>query len=160
MSAIERIEITKPKSGTNTGTVIFLHGSGGTGQSVKEWIDMLRENETFSHLKILYPTASMRPYTPLKGEISNVWFDRLQISPNCTEHLESLNPMCEELKKLIDQEVKEGIPLNRIVIDSTQQLSSKKKLSQNDVLLEVMNDFKNDVFTIKEVEKLVKEWKT
>ncbi|XKL62393.1 hypothetical protein PGB90_002226 [Kerria lacca] len=116
MSAIERIEITKPKSGTNTGTVIFLHGSGGTGQSVKEWIDMLRENETFSHLKILYPTASMRPYTPLKGEISNVWFDRLQISPNCTEHLESLNPMCEELKKLIDQEVKEGIPLNRIVI--------------------------------------------
>lgn len=45
-----------------------------------------------------------------------MWFDRLQISPNCTEHLESLNPMCEELKKLIDQEVKEGIPLNRIVI--------------------------------------------
>lgn len=43
---------------------------GGTGQSVKEWIDMLRENETFSHLKILYPTASMRPYTPLKGEVS------------------------------------------------------------------------------------------
>ncbi|XKL64816.1 hypothetical protein PGB90_004902 [Kerria lacca] len=90
MSAIERIEITKPKSGTNTGTVIFLHGSGGTGQSVKEWIDMLRENETFSHLKILYPTASMRPYTPLKGE----------------EQLNKMKEECDQIQRSMKEKMK------------------------------------------------------
>lgn len=93
MSKLGRTEITKPKSGRHTGTVIFLHGSGncrfsilfifcvllltgislkpgGTGQFSKEWVEMLRENASFPHLKIMYPTAPMRPYTPLNGEVS------------------------------------------------------------------------------------------
>lgn len=98
MSKLGRTEITKPKSGRHTGTVIFLHGSGnylfsilytfllylsllikiylnpgGTGQFSKEWVEMLRENASFPHLKIMYPTAPMRPYTPLNGEVSRIF---------------------------------------------------------------------------------------
>jgi len=116
MSKLGRTEVTKPKSGRHTGTVIFLHGSGGTGQFSKEWVEMLRENATFPHLKIMYPTAPMRPYTPLNGESSNVWFNRLRIAPDCEEELDTLNPIGEELKEVINEEVKSGIPLNRIVV--------------------------------------------
>lgn len=48
--------------------------------------------------------------------MSNVWFDRIKIAPNCPEHLETLQSACEELKKIVNEEVKSGIPLSRIVI--------------------------------------------
>jgi phospholipase/carboxylesterase len=57
-----------------------------------------------------------RPYTPLRGGISNVWFDRLKISNDCPEHLESIDVMCQVLTDLIDDEVKTGIKKNRILV--------------------------------------------
>lgn len=51
--------------------------------------------------------------------MSNVWFNRHLIAPNCPEHLDTLDSMAEELKKLIDAEVKAGIPINRIIIGET-----------------------------------------
>uniref|UniRef100_A0A8C4L7C6 palmitoyl-protein hydrolase n=1 Tax=Equus asinus TaxID=9793 RepID=A0A8C4L7C6_EQUAS len=60
--------------------------------------------------------ARLRPYTPLEGSISNVWFDRYKISNDCPEHLESINGMCQVLTDLIDDEVKSGIKKNRILV--------------------------------------------
>lgn len=45
-----------------------------------------------------------------------------------------------------------------LLTGSVSQLCSKEKLTPDDELLEIINDFKNNVFTIKEVEKLVEEW--
>ncbi|KAL6081019.1 hypothetical protein STEG23_027852 [Scotinomys teguina] len=56
------------------------------------------------------------PYTPMKGEPSNVWFDRFKISNDCPEHLESVDGMCQVLTELIDAEVKNGIQKSRILI--------------------------------------------
>lgn len=47
---------------------------------------------------------------------------------------------------------------NFSVTGSANHLCSKEKLTPDDELLEIINDFKNNVFTIKEVEKLVEEW--
>jgi len=58
----------------------------------------------------------LRPYTPMKGGISSVWFDRLKISNDCPEHLESINIMCQVLTDLIDDEIKSGIKKNRILV--------------------------------------------
>ena len=52
----------------------------------------------------------------MKGGISNVWFDRLKISNDCPEHLESIDVMCQVLTDLIDDEVKTGIKKNRILV--------------------------------------------
>lgn len=84
---------------------------------MRRWIkQVLNHDLTFQHIKIIYPTAPPRPYTPMKGGISNVWFDRLKISIDCPEHLESIDKMCQVLTDLINEEVKSGINKNRILV--------------------------------------------
>lgn len=62
-----------------------------------------------------------RPSTPLKGGLSNVWFDRFKISNDCPERLESINVMCEVLTDVIDDEVKSVIEKNRVLIGKTSK---------------------------------------
>ncbi|XP_049625497.1 lysophospholipase-like protein 1 [Suncus etruscus] len=104
-------------AGRHSASLIFLHGSGDSGQGMRRWIkQVLNHDLTFQHIKIIYPTAPPRPYTPMKGGISNVWFDRLKISIDCPEHLESIDKMCQVLTDLINEEVKSGINKNRILV--------------------------------------------
>lgn len=101
---------------TCTASIIFLHGSGDTGLGIKEWTkSVMGRDIAFPHIRVIYPTAPMRPYTPMMGNPSTVWFDRKQISPFVPED-ESVPDMCEKLSALIDQEVKNGIALNRIIV--------------------------------------------
>lgn len=60
---------------------------------------------------------------------SHVWFNRQQIMPYCPEQLDSIDPMAEELRKLIEDEVKGGIPINRIVIGEIYETTSKYRLT-------------------------------
>ncbi|XP_066467800.1 lysophospholipase-like protein 1 isoform X2 [Tiliqua scincoides] len=71
---------------------------------------------SFQHVKVIYPTAPARPYTPMRGSLSNVWFDRYKISNDCPEHIENIDSMCQDLTSLIDDEVKNGIRKNRILL--------------------------------------------
>ncbi|XP_028714181.1 lysophospholipase-like protein 1 [Peromyscus leucopus] len=104
-------------TGRHTASLIFLHGSGHSGQGQREWIsNVLNQDLTFQHIKIIYPTAPSRPYTPMKGGLSNVWFDRFKISNDSPEHLESIDRMCQVLTELIDDEVKNGIQKSRILV--------------------------------------------
>lgn len=48
--------------------------------------------------------------------MQNVWFDRVAISNQAPEHVESLNSMCQNVSELIDKEVADGIPLSRIIL--------------------------------------------
>lgn len=57
-----------------------------------------------------------RPYTPMKGAFSTVWFDRYKISNDCPEHIESIDSMCQGLTDVINDEIKNGIAKNRILI--------------------------------------------
>ncbi|XP_062911817.1 lysophospholipase-like protein 1 [Mobula hypostoma] len=101
----------------HTASVIFLHGSGDTGPGVRAWIkDVLKHDLIFPHIRVIYPTAPMRPYTPMNGAPSNVWFDRYKISINSHEHLESIDLMCHVLGGLVDEEVKAGIAKDRIIL--------------------------------------------
>uniref|UniRef100_A0A8I5NGA9 Lysophospholipase-like protein 1 n=1 Tax=Papio anubis TaxID=9555 RepID=A0A8I5NGA9_PAPAN len=113
-------------TGRHSASLIFLHGSGDSGQRLRMWIkQVLNQDLTFQHIKIIYPTAPpsdtvgpsfVRSYTPMKGGLSNVWFDRYKISNDCPEHLESIDVMCQVLTDLIAEEVKSGIKKNRILI--------------------------------------------
>ncbi|XP_004700207.1 lysophospholipase-like protein 1 [Echinops telfairi] len=104
-------------TGRHSASLIFLHGSGDCGQGLRKWIkQVLAQDLTFQHIKIIYPTAPSRPYTPLKGGLSNVWFDRFKISNDCPEHLDSIDATCHMLTELIDDEVKSGISKNRILV--------------------------------------------
>ena len=68
--------------------LIFLHGSGGTGRDIRDYLDLpldAFQHRTFgevaemANIDIITPTASERPYTPMNREPTRGWFDR---SPN------------------------------------------------------------------------------
>uniref|UniRef100_A0A1B6KUS9 palmitoyl-protein hydrolase n=2 Tax=Graphocephala atropunctata TaxID=36148 RepID=A0A1B6KUS9_9HEMI len=113
IGTVEEISSTTSQSGL----VIFLHGSGDTGSGAKAWVEMLMgERMAFRHLKVMFPTAPLRPYTPLNGELSHVWFNRVSIRPDVPEELQTIEPMAKEINKFIEQQVANGTPLNRIIL--------------------------------------------
>uniref|UniRef100_A0A8C3HGE3 palmitoyl-protein hydrolase n=1 Tax=Chrysemys picta bellii TaxID=8478 RepID=A0A8C3HGE3_CHRPI len=88
-----------------------------TGPGVRAWIkQVLNQDLVFQHIKVIYPTAPARPYTPMRGALSTVWFDRWKISNECPEHIETIDSMCQVLTNVIDDEVKNGISKNRIIL--------------------------------------------
>lgn len=97
-------------------SVIFLHGSGDTGQGLLNWVKFLIGDFVSPHISFYFPTAPIRPYTPLNGEPSYVWFDRYNITPDVPEHVETLNESGEYIKSLVNDLVNSGIPSNRIII--------------------------------------------
>ncbi|KAJ1528683.1 hypothetical protein ONE63_007077 [Megalurothrips usitatus] len=109
------LEVIQQEGDKSTGTVIFLHGSGDTGQGVMQWVRSLHKF-SFPHLRVLFPTAPVRPMTIYGGMKSNVWFDRVKLAPDAKEDLPTLDATAKELVNIVNSEVKRGVPLNRIVI--------------------------------------------
>ncbi|KAM5238642.1 lysophospholipase-like protein 1 isoform 2-T2 [Ctenodactylus gundi] len=88
-------------AGRHSASLIFLHGSGDSGQGLRKWIkEVLNQDLTFQHIKIIYPTAP----------------PRFKISQDCPEHLESIDEMSPLLTALIDQECRQGISKSRILV--------------------------------------------
>lgn len=56
---------------------IHLFLEGDTGPNLIEWVRfLLGKDLQFPHIKFVYPTAPLQPYTPLDGEVSeNETFD-------------------------------------------------------------------------------------
>ncbi|XP_002073007.2 lysophospholipase-like protein 1 [Drosophila willistoni] len=101
----------------HSASVIFFHGSGDTGPNVLEWVRfLLGRNMEFSHIKVIYPTAPLQKYTPLNGELSTVWFDRRSVNIAAQETKKSMSQCYEIVHQLIQEEVAQGIPLNRIIV--------------------------------------------
>ncbi|XP_055847557.1 lysophospholipase-like protein 1 [Episyrphus balteatus] len=106
-----------PTGGKHSATVIFFHGSGDTGSNLVEWVRFLLGRDLdFPHIKLIYPTAPLQPYTPLNGELSNVWFDRRSITIDAKENRKSLASIYETVHELINEEEKLGIPPERIIV--------------------------------------------
>ncbi|XP_030854295.1 lysophospholipase-like protein 1 [Strongylocentrotus purpuratus] len=118
MTALARLKLDViPASRSHLSSIIFLHGSGDTSEGLQEWLfSILGRKFCLPHSKVIFPSAPLRPYTPMNGAPSTVWFDRKQISQNAPEDLESVDPMCEEISKVIQQEVDQGIPRNKIIV--------------------------------------------
>ncbi|XP_073703772.1 lysophospholipase-like protein 1 [Garra rufa] len=117
MAAVKLQKSVVNQAGKHTASVIFLHGSGDTGPGLRRWVyDVLGQNLAFENIRVIYPTAPARPYTPMRGAQSNVWFDRHKISQDCPEHLESIDSMCDNLSAIVQEEIQAGIPKHRMVI--------------------------------------------
>ncbi|XP_059921173.1 lysophospholipase-like protein 1 [Gadus macrocephalus] len=118
MAAAQKLQrcVVSP-TGKHSASIIFLHGSGDTGQGLRGWVrDVAVPDLAFGHIRVVYPTAPARPYTPMRGALSTVWFDRHKISRDSPEHLESVNAVCGALGRVIEEEVKAGVPKHRMII--------------------------------------------
>ncbi|XP_077852724.1 acyl-protein thioesterase 2 isoform X1 [Macaca mulatta] len=84
-----------------TAAVIFLHGLGDTGHS---WADAL-STIRLPHVKYICPHA----------------FDLMGLSPDAPEDEAGIKKAAENIKALIEHEMKNGIPANRIVLGGFSQ---------------------------------------
>ncbi|KAL0902545.1 hypothetical protein ABMA27_000387 [Loxostege sticticalis] len=116
MSKLGALHLTKHTGAKHTATVIFFHGSGSSGSDMMEWVRLMVNKFAFPHIKVLYPTAPLQPYTPAGGQMSNVWFDRAHIDPDVPEKLDSIASIEKQVRNLIDKENEAGIPSNRIIV--------------------------------------------
>lgn len=90
--------------------------TGDTGNNLIEWVKfLLGRHFDIPHVKFVYPTAPVQPYTPLNGELSNVWFDRKSVTIQAKECRRSLATIYETVNEMIARETRE-IPLSRVIV--------------------------------------------
>ncbi|NP_001017616.1 acyl-protein thioesterase 1 [Danio rerio] len=107
-----------------TAAVIFLHGLGDTGHG---WAQAMAGIRT-PHVKYICPHAPVMPVTLNMNMAMPSWFDIISLNPNAQEDESGIKRAAENVKALIDQEVKNGIPSHRIVLGGfSQSVISKNK---------------------------------
>nr|XP_058927012.1 acyl-protein thioesterase 1-like [Kogia breviceps] len=100
-----------------TAAVIFLHGLGDTGHGWAEDLAGIRS----THIKYTCPHAPVMPVTLNMNMAMPSWFDIIGRSPDSQEDETGIKQAAESIKALIGQEVKNGIPSNRIILGGFSQ---------------------------------------
>lgn len=101
----------------HTATLIFLHGLGDTGHGWASGMGSIRP----PHVKVICPTAPTMPVTLNGGFRMPSWFDLRTLDANGPEDEEGIRRASELVHSMIEQEVKGGIPSNRIVLGGFSQ---------------------------------------
>lgn len=106
-----------PAARKATAAVIFLHGLGDTGHG---WAEAFASIRT-PHVKYICPHAPIMPVTLNMGMAMPSWFDIIGLSKDAKEDVAGIKKASDDVNRLIDQEVKNGIPTNRIVLGGFSQ---------------------------------------
>jgi len=104
-------------SAKHTASFIFLHGLGDTGHGWATSIAAIRP----PHVKVICPSAGKMPVTLNSGFESPSWFDLLTLDANGPEDESGIKKAAELVKGLIEEEIKSGIPAERIMIGGFSQ---------------------------------------
>jgi len=109
--------ILKPRI-KQTASMIFLHGLGDTGHGWASLLNTIRPD----HLKVICPTAPVIPITLNLGFRMPGWFD-IESLENLEEtaDMDGMNKSAQTVNKLIQGEMRAGIPSNRIIIGGFSQ---------------------------------------
>nr|XP_025044173.1 acyl-protein thioesterase 2 isoform X2 [Pelodiscus sinensis] len=103
-----------------TAAVIFLHGLGDTGHS---WADAL-SSIRLPYVKYICPHAPRIPVTLNMKMVMPSWFDLMGLSPDAPEDEAGIKKAAENIKAIIEHEIKNGIPAKRIVLGGFSQAAS------------------------------------
>jgi len=103
----------------HTGTVIFLHGLGDTAHG---WVDLIETMRPRApHVKFILPTAPNRPVTINSGMNMPAWYDIKQLSDREDDICDGIEDTNEKVAQIIEDEIKSGIPSNRILLGGFSQ---------------------------------------
>ncbi|XP_053606378.1 acyl-protein thioesterase 1 [Plodia interpunctella] len=100
-----------------TASLIFLHGLGDTGHGWASTIAAIRG----SHVKVICPTASTMPVTLNAGFRMPSWFDLRTLDATAPEDEEGIVRATTLVHGLISDEIKAGIPANRVLLGGFSQ---------------------------------------
>uniref|UniRef100_A0A3Q3NAC8 Acyl-protein thioesterase 1 n=1 Tax=Labrus bergylta TaxID=56723 RepID=A0A3Q3NAC8_9LABR len=109
-----------PAARKATAAVIFLHGLGDTGHGWAEAFAGIR----IPHVKYICPHAPTQPVSLNMRMSMPSWFDIYGLNPDAEEDSSGIKRASENIKALIDQEVKNGIPSHRIMLGGFSQASA------------------------------------
>ncbi|OXA37047.1 acyl-protein thioesterase 1 [Folsomia candida] len=107
-----------PAAVKHTATIFFLHGLGDTGHG---WASDLADIKP-PHAKLICPTAPEAPVTINMGFEMPSWFDIRSLDKNDgNEDEQGVKNASQDIVKMIDDEIKAGIPADRILLGGFSQ---------------------------------------
>lgn len=102
-----------------SGTVIVLHGLGDSGHG---WAPVAREWQmSLPHLKFVLPHAPSQPVTLNGGAKMPSWHDIKSLEKIDAEDFNGLEESRKIVSSFIDEEIKAGVPSDRIVVAGFSQ---------------------------------------
>uniref|UniRef100_A0A146MFX3 palmitoyl-protein hydrolase n=1 Tax=Lygus hesperus TaxID=30085 RepID=A0A146MFX3_LYGHE len=117
LNAIKQVVTTDQLNPEATGALILMHGTGDNAKCFSRMINYLMgQKAAFPHIRIIYPTAPFTPYTPALGVPTTTWFDISNYTMDAVENEDNINRVGQDLLRIIDSQVKCGIPRNRIAV--------------------------------------------
>ncbi|CAF4503390.1 unnamed protein product [Rotaria sp. Silwood2] len=104
-----------PASEQHTATIIFLHGLDDVGKTWLDEFNMFEISKRIRHVKYIFPTASIIKISKNNGTPMTSWFDVYGFDENAKEDQEGIEKASQLLNSLVEEEIKNGIPPERIV---------------------------------------------
>eukprot|EP00096_Caligus_rogercresseyi_P007144 TRINITY_DN2472_c0_g1_i1.p1 TRINITY_DN2472_c0_g1~~TRINITY_DN2472_c0_g1_i1.p1 ORF type:complete len:231 (-),score=68.40 TRINITY_DN2472_c0_g1_i1:2141-2833(-) len=117
MSSGSRNEVVISPRVKHTGTLIFLHGLGDTGDG---WATSLAEVRP-PHVKVICPTANILSVTLNSGYNMPAWFDLFSLKVEGPEDGPGIAAAKTRIESIIAKEIADGIPPERIVLGGFSQ---------------------------------------
>jgi len=115
LDAVEINPAQKPQA-----CIIWLHGLGADGHDFEPLIPELRIVDEIG-VRVVLPHAPPRPVTINGGMVMRAWYDVLSPDFSIAEDARGIRQSEQQLLALIDNEVANGIPAERIVLAGFSQ---------------------------------------
>ncbi|KID80736.1 Acyl-protein thioesterase 1 [Metarhizium brunneum] len=121
-SSLRRVApLVIPAAGRHTATVVFIHGLGDTGHGWADAVGFWRTRQSMNEIKFILPHAPHIPITMNGGMPMPGWFDIKTLVKGADEDGPGVLQSRDYLHGLIQQEIKDGIPADRIVLGGFSQ---------------------------------------
>ena len=121
----DSLEVIEVATGQNpSATVIWMHGLGADGYDFVPVVKELEINQLpglEGGVRFIFPHAPMRPVTINGGMVMRAWYDIKMVDLVRQEDEEGLRASQAACEALIANEVRRGIPPNRIVLAGFSQ---------------------------------------
>ncbi|MCD6046746.1 MAG: carboxylesterase [Gammaproteobacteria bacterium] len=112
-------ETIEPK-GTAEACVVLLHGLGATGHDLMDLVPYLQLPQNH-RIRFIFPHAPSRPITLNNGYVMPGWYDITGLTEASREDLVGLNQSREMIEKIIQQQIAQGIPAQKIMLGGFSQ---------------------------------------
>ncbi len=119
--ALETVELeVGPEGQPVSACVIWLHGLGADGHDFEPVVPELGLPEDLK-VRFVFPHAPYRPVTLNNGFVMRAWYDITALDRNAAPDAEGIDLSVKQVRALVDAQVGQGIPAQRIVLAGFSQ---------------------------------------
>jgi len=101
-------------------SVIWLHGLGADGHDFEAIVPELGIADELG-VRFIFPHAPPRPVTINNGAVMRAWYDIIELDRTSPQDEEGIRDSEDYMRRLIQQELDQGIPASRIILAGFSQ---------------------------------------